>query len=48
VKHVVPARFSATETLDVGSDLGSTVSESYKAPNAFAGEIGKVVVELKK
>jgi arylsulfatase len=47
VKHVVPARFSATETLDVGSDLGSTVSESYKAPNAFTGEIGKVLIKLK-
>jgi hypothetical protein len=39
--------FSATETLDVGADLGSTVSETYEAPHAFSGEIEKVTVELK-
>lgn len=47
LKHVVPARFSTTETLDIGSDLGSTVAETYSAPNAFTGEIENVVVELK-
>jgi arylsulfatase len=47
VKQVVPARFSATETLDIGNDLGSTVSESYKAPHSFTGTIEKVVIKLK-
>ncbi|MCC9606185.1 sulfatase-like hydrolase/transferase [Blastopirellula sp. JC732] len=47
VPHVVPARFSATETLDVGSDLGSTVSEDYTAPHSFSGEIKEVRIELK-
>lgn len=47
LKKVVPARFSATETLDVGSDLGSTVSESYVAPNSFSGKIKSVEIELK-
>lgn len=47
VKHVVPSRFSATETLDIGSDLGSTVSESYVAPHSFRGEIKRVDIELK-
>ncbi|QDV18755.1 Arylsulfatase [Gimesia panareensis] len=47
VPHVVPARFSATETLDIGADLGSTVSEDYTAPHAFSGKIEKVNIELK-
>ena len=47
VEHVVPARFSATETLDIGADLGSTVSESYVAPHAFDGTIKKVDITLK-
>ncbi len=47
VPHVVPSRFSATETLDIGADLGSTVSEDYTAPHAFNGKIEKVDIELK-
>jgi hypothetical protein len=49
VSKVVPARFSATETLDIGTDLGSTVSKSYRAqaPFAFTGTIGKVTFEMK-
>ncbi len=47
LENVVPSRFSATETLDIGSDLGSTVSESYVAPHAFTGKIDKVDIELK-
>ena len=47
VPHVVPSRFSATETLDIGADLGSTVSEGYTAPHAFNGKIEKVDIELK-
>ena len=47
LKNVVPSRFSATETLDIGSDLGSTVSESYVAPHTFSGKIKKVDIELK-
>jgi arylsulfatase len=47
VPHVVPKRFSATETLDVGADLGSTVSEAYAAPHSFTGKIEKVDIELK-
>jgi arylsulfatase len=47
LKNVVPSRFSATETLDIGSDLGSTVSESYVAPHAFSGKIKRVDIKLK-
>jgi arylsulfatase A-like enzyme len=45
--HVVPIRFSATETFDVGEERGSTVSKSYTAPYKFTGELKKVTVDLK-
>ncbi|MFN3874568.1 MAG: arylsulfatase [Flavobacteriales bacterium] len=49
IANVVPTRFSATETLDIGMDLGATVSEDYHkmAPFAFTGRIHQVTVELK-
>ena len=49
VGSVVPARFSATETLDIGMDLGAPVSRAYedKAPFAFDGKLDTVTVELK-
>jgi arylsulfatase A-like enzyme len=37
---------SYTETLDIGSDLGSPVSPSYQSPNRFTGKINQVVIEL--
>jgi arylsulfatase A-like enzyme len=37
---------SSTETLDVGSDLGSPVSTEYASPNRFTGKIKTVTVEL--
>jgi arylsulfatase len=36
-----------SETLDVGSDLGSPVSPDYNSPNRFTGKIDKVTIELK-
>lgn len=39
---------SGTETLDVGSDLGSAVSEDYTSPNRFTGRIEKVQLDLKQ
>jgi arylsulfatase A-like enzyme len=49
IERVAPVRFSATETMDIGMDLGATVSEAYhkEAPFAFSGRIEKVVIELK-
>ncbi|RGP54431.1 arylsulfatase [Pseudomonas abyssi] len=49
VSKVVPSRFSATETMDIGMDLGSTVSKAYQehAPFAYNGTIEQVEVELK-
>jgi arylsulfatase len=48
LKRTVPAAFSASETFDVGADLGSTVSLDYFArrPFEFTGKIEKVAVQL--
>jgi hypothetical protein len=34
------------ETLDIGSDTGTPVSDAYSVPFAFTGQIEKVTVEL--
>jgi hypothetical protein len=49
VNHTVPAAFTASETFDVGIDLGSPVSLDYfdRAPFKFTGKIEKVTVELR-
>jgi hypothetical protein len=49
VNRTVAGAFSASETLDVGVDLGSPVSFDYfdRQPFAFNGKIGKVTVDLK-
>ncbi len=49
-KRSVPAAFSASETFDVGVDLGSPVARDYfdRAPFEFGGDIHKLTVELTK
>ena len=49
VNRTVPAAFSASETFDVGVDLGSVVSLDYfdRRPFRFNGKIEKVEVNLK-
>jgi arylsulfatase len=49
VKRTVPGAFSASETFDVGVDLGSTVSLDYfdRRPFRFDGNIEKVEVILR-
>ncbi|WP_295441066.1 arylsulfatase [uncultured Thiodictyon sp.] len=49
VKRTVPAAFTASETFDVGTDLGSPVSLDYfnRRPFAFDGTIDSVQVALK-
>jgi hypothetical protein len=37
-----------SETLDIGSDLGSPVSPEYRSPNRFTGRISRVTIQLKK
>jgi arylsulfatase A-like enzyme len=48
-KMTVPAAFTASESFDVGTDLGSVVSRDYfeRAPFKFTGKIESVKVELK-
>lgn len=48
VKRTVPGAFTATETLDVGKDLGSPVSRRYKdkAPFPFNGKIYEMKIDL--
>ncbi len=50
IENAVVGRFSATETLDIGTDLGATVSAAYreKAPFAFTGTIKDVSIQLKQ
>ncbi|MEI2726180.1 MAG: arylsulfatase [Verrucomicrobiota bacterium] len=49
VKMTVPAAFTASESFDVGTDLGSTVSRDYfeRRPFKFDGKINEVRIELK-
>jgi Sulfatase len=49
VTRTVPAAFTASETFDVGIDLGSPVSRAYfdRGPFKFEGKIDKVEVKLK-
>ena len=49
VKRTVPAAFTASESFDVGVDLGSPVSPVYfdRRPFRFDGKIEKVEVKLK-
>ena len=48
VKRTVPAAFTASESFDVGTDLGSPVSRDYydRRPFAFNGKIKEVRVEM--
>lgn len=48
-KRTVPLAFTASETFDVGIDLGSPVSRDYdeRRPFEFDGKIDKVSIELK-
>lgn len=48
VKRTVPAAFTASETFDVGVDLGSPASPTYadRAPFRFEGKVEKMTVRL--
>jgi arylsulfatase len=49
VERTVPAAFTASETFDVGVDLGSPVSRDYfdRRPFRFNGKIARVLVEAR-
>jgi arylsulfatase A-like enzyme len=46
VEHSIPARFSPTETFDIGCDLGGPVCDTYTSPFDFAGTVTDVIIEL--
>jgi arylsulfatase len=49
LKRTVPLAFTASETFDVGIDLGSPVSLNYydRRPFEFDGQINRVTVDLR-
>ena len=48
IERTLPFRISLDETLDIGEDTGTPVSEDYKTPFKFTGDLEKVVVKLVK
>lgn len=46
IPHTTPFLMNLGETLDIGSDLYTGVSEDYKLPFNFSGRIDKVVYKL--
>ena len=47
VEKVVPVRYSATETMDVGMDLGAAVTKHYRGPFTYTGDLKYVQIDLK-
>jgi hypothetical protein len=46
IPRTIPFRVSADETLDIGEDTGTPVSEDYQLPFHFTGRLNKVVIQL--
>jgi len=46
IERTIPFRISADETLDIGEDTGTPVSEDYQVPFKFSGELKKVAIQL--
>jgi arylsulfatase len=46
IERTIPFRISADETLDIGEDTGTPVSEDYRVPFKFSGELKKVAIQL--
>ncbi len=44
--HVPPVRYSATESFDIGKDLGEAVSEQYIGPFPFTEKLKQVEIEV--
>ncbi len=47
IERTLGYRMSLDETLDIGEDTGTPVSEDYRVPFKFTGKLAKVTVELK-
>ena len=46
IERTIPFRISADETLDIGEDTGTPVSEDYRVPFKFTGNLKKVGIQL--
>lgn len=46
IEHSVPARYSATETFDVGRNSGSPAAPGYRGLNQFTGTLHQVTIEI--
>ncbi len=46
IERTVPLLFSVDETLDIGEDTGTPVSEDYHVPFKFTGDLKKVMIQL--
>ncbi len=46
VEKSIPNRFTLDETLDIGFDTGTPVTESYEMPFAFTGKLDEVDIDL--
>jgi arylsulfatase len=44
--QTIPYRMSLDETLDIGEDTGTPVSEDYKVPFKFTGDLEKVTINI--
>jgi arylsulfatase len=46
IERTLPFRMSLDETLDIGEDTGTPVSEDYQVPFKFTGTLKKVVIAI--
>src|SRR6202043_3118931 len=46
IERTIPFRISADETLDIGEDTGTPVSEDYQGPFRFNGDLKKLAIQL--
>jgi hypothetical protein len=46
VERTIPFRVSIDETLDIGEDTGTPVSEDYHVPFTFTGALNRVLIQL--
>ena len=47
IERTLPVRLALDETLDCGEDTGTPVSEDYKIPFVFSGQLKKASIHLK-
>ena len=46
IERTIPFRMSLDETLDIGEDTGTPISEDYRVPFKFTGTLSRVVIRL--